>query len=191
LEAQISRSPLLSGTTDGTVKNNILLLNDIVKMRFFWTTALLYAVSFFGTAEGFSELVDAQSCLNFTIRREWRRISDDEKTAFLSAVGCLMEAPSDNPEVSHSQFEDLVQLHQNVASLVHWVGHFLPWNRYFLNLFETKLRGVCGYHGGVPWWDEQLDAGHFETAPMFTAQWFGTAVREPNDSSGCVTDGVS
>ncbi|KAK8097528.1 hypothetical protein PG984_016667, partial [Apiospora sp. TS-2023a] len=41
--------------------------------------------------------------------------------------------------------------------VIHFCGMFLPWHRYYVQLYQNQLR-ECGYTGPMPYWDWTLDA---------------------------------
>jgi tyrosinase len=139
-----------------------------------------------------TKLAAAGGCNNPPARIEWRRLSDGDKTNFVRAVRCLMDRPSAGGfPGSRSRYEDLVSVHQQMGPTIHAVGHFLPWHRYYVAIFESLLRDECGYQGPMTWWDETRDRGNFHGAPLFTSQWFGSAPYRAGSDGTCVEDGVS
>lgn len=136
----------------------------------------------------------AGTCTSPRVRYEWRDLTDAHKKEFVSSVKCLMNKPSAGGQFngSRNRFEDLVSVHQQMTPAIHMVAQFLPWHRYFLNIYETLLREECSYTGPLPWWDETKDAGKFSQAPMFSSDYFGAAPVKTQDGKGtCVSDGVS
>jgi tyrosinase len=136
----------------------------------------------------------AGTCKSPRVRYEWRDMTDAHKLEFVTSVKCLMNKPSGGSQFtgSKNRFEDLASVHQQMTPKIHMVAQFLPWHRYFLNIYETMLRNECGYTGPMPWWDESKDAGRFSQAPMFTDTYFGRAPLKTADGKGtCITSGVS
>ncbi|KAF3769370.1 hypothetical protein M406DRAFT_65644 [Cryphonectria parasitica EP155] len=137
-----------------------------------------------------------------TIRKEWRNLSDDEKKAFLDAENYLINtAPAQTAlDGVISRFSDLQGLHRfktnttidgvYVQDIIHNVGQFLPWHRYFLHTHEVMLRTQANYTGPIPWWDEELDAnaGDLFRSNMWSADAFGT--NGVVDLDDCVIDGA-
>ncbi|KAJ7217120.1 tyrosinase [Mycena pura] len=100
----------------------------------------------------------SKPCIRLTIRREWRVLSNEQKLHYISAVQCLHRLPG----ISHMQgaktrFDDFVALHVVSTDAVHNVGHFLPWHRRFLNVYETALREECAFTGALPYWNWSQD----------------------------------
>lgn len=86
-----------------------------------------------------------------------------------------------------SRFDEFQATHQLQAFATHFVGAFLPFHRALLYAHEKALRNECGYDGWQPYWQEQLDAGHFYNSSIFDPDLgFG------GDGSGpdhCITNG--
>jgi tyrosinase len=127
------------------------------------------------------------TCSSPSVRKEWRSFTDQQKTEWLSAVKCLNKLPHDPKlfsllpppgqpflNTSASLYDDLSYVHIDLYPIIHFVGIFLPWHRWFLNLFEQKMRGKCGYTGPMGYWDWSLDAADPEHSSMF----------DPNPQSG-------
>ncbi|KAF4819272.1 N-acetyl-6-hydroxytryptophan oxidase ivoB [Colletotrichum siamense] len=150
-----------------------------------------------------------------TIRKEWRNMNPTEKHDFLDAQNCLMKLPAKtNLGGVTNRFSDLQALHRwltnatvvegylapswqgvipngiYVADIIHDVGQFFPWHRYYMHAYETMMRDECGYKGTMPWWDEAKDAntGDFFQSEMWSSEWFGGNGIESLD--WCVTDGA-
>jgi len=148
---------------------------------------------------------------NMRIRKEWRRLSGNEKQAYIKAVQCLHEKPPKSAQYfpgAHSRYDDFVALHINATNGgIHNVGVFLPWHRLTVWNYETVLRNECGYTGAQPYWDYTLDTpergGHFNSSPLFDPlTGFGGDGKAPPGKStskpacafgsvcgNCVTDG--
>ena len=129
------------------------------------------------------------TCSSPKVRKEWRNLNDGERTAWIAGIKCLMDAPSSNANTfpgSKSLWEDMVSLHQQQMSNIHFNGHFLPWHRYFLFTMESLLASKCNYNGPFVWWNEALDAGKFARAPMFTAQYYGELSTGQGNRGVCV-----
>lgn len=132
-----------------------------------------------------------------------------EKTSYLKAVNCFLTKPALTPPFENSgvksRYDDLVYTHISQTFSIHYVGHFLPWHRYFTAVYEQALRSECGYTGAQPYWDWTLDvtpSSKFTSAPVFDSK-YGFGGNGPfiagNDSNplnvpgrtggGCVQDG--
>jgi hypothetical protein len=131
----------------------------------------------------------AGTCASPAVHYEWRNLSNAHKQQYVAAMKCLYSKPprSGLPGVKN-RWDDLVAIHQRMADIIHNVGQFLPWHRYFLKMLEMEMRRTCGYTGPMTWWDETKDAGNFNGAPMMTQQYFG---HMPRGNTVCIVSGVS
>ncbi|KAL3486996.1 hypothetical protein BJX62DRAFT_246259 [Aspergillus germanicus] len=129
-----------------------------------------------------------------TTRKEWRHLTGQQQQYFLDALQCLMDKPAQSGlPATTSRFSDLQALHRGMtnteyADIIHHVGQFLPWHRYYTHIYETMLRDECGFTGSIPWWNEQLDAdsGDMWQSPMWGPDAFGG---NGTGSDLCVMDG--
>ncbi|WQF83004.1 Putative tyrosinase copper-binding domain, di-copper centre-containing domain superfamily [Colletotrichum destructivum] len=142
-----------------------------------------------------SKLNQAQNsrCQAPSIRREWRSLSSDEKTDYISAVRCLLSKPSKVP-AGTSLYHDFPRLHSVVGGDSHNTALFLPWHRYLLHVYENELRSTCGYNGSLTYWDWSLDWESLADSPVFsnTTGFGGNGDSSAPESVGggyCVTDG--
>ena len=85
---------------------------------------------------------------------------------------------------------------------IHYVGHFLPWHRFYTAVYEHALRNECGYTGAQPYWDWVLDSEDLASSPIFDGilGFGGNGPKVPGNASdpfavpgrtggGCVTNG--
>ncbi|KAK0750544.1 hypothetical protein B0T18DRAFT_488156 [Schizothecium vesticola] len=111
----------------------------------------------------------APKCKGLTKRREWRTIPRPEQKAYQNAVRCVMTKPAKLQKLkglgAKTRWDELVMMHQVLALQIHSTGSFLPFHRYFMHVQEFLL-GECGYKGGLPYWNEALDAGNFIASPL-------------------------
>ncbi|KAF9054157.1 hypothetical protein BJ165DRAFT_1337324 [Panaeolus papilionaceus] len=112
-------------------------------------------------------------CSHMRKRKEWRALTDPEKANYISAVKCLQSTPVKSPELPQvrSMFDQFQAVHVVVAESVHVAGQFLPWHRYFLQLYEKNLREECSYKGVMPYWNWSLDVDNgrkFSDSPVFS-----------------------
>jgi tyrosinase len=137
----------------------------------------------------------AGTCTAPETRIEWRSLSAADQASFVAAIKCLIDLPPSGAFASSqsaNRYEDLVAVHLQMSGTIHGVAQFLPWHRYYVSVFESMLREECSYTGPMTWWNEDLDAGNFANAPMFTSAYYGTAALVTSAGQGtCVTDGVS
>jgi tyrosinase len=88
---------------------------------------------------------------------------------------------------SRSRFDELQQSHAMSTNVVHNVGAFFPFHRYFVHTHEFLLKTVCNYTGAQPYWDEALDAGNFAASLLLDPKtgFGGDGVGDGN----CIHDG--
>ena len=93
----------------------------------------------------------ASNCSSVEVRKEWRNLTSAEQTAYLEAEICLMKLPAQTGLAAvTSRYSDLTSLHQNLTLIIHEVGQFLPWHRYFVHVHQEILSSQCGYAGPIP-----------------------------------------
>ncbi|PPQ86638.1 hypothetical protein CVT25_006822 [Psilocybe cyanescens] len=149
-------------------------------------------------------------CRNPIVRKEWRTLGRGQQKQYLDAVQCILKKPAITPKSvspgAVGRFDDFVTTHILQTFSIHYVGHFLPWHRYFTAIYEKALREECGYTGAQPYWDWNLDVppkGNFVDSPVWNPVYGfggnGPFVEVPADSpfgvvpgrtgGGCVADG--
>lgn len=131
------------------------------------------------------------TCRNPRVRVEWSNMSNSQRDAYVAGIRCLMEKPSSNPSRfpgSRSLYEDLTSLHQQVVGQVHQSGKFLVFHRFFVYIFEKKMREECNFRGPLAWWDESKYADDFSKSDIFSPRWFGAAPHAINGRGVCVTE---
>lgn len=129
-----------------------------------------------------------------------RTLTDEEKSAYLSAEKCLMTSPAKSGiEGAVTRWDELQWVHIVQSNVIHGVGAFLPWHRAFVRLHEQLLQTECNYTGGQPYWDWTKDAsnnGSLAAASIWGGDElsFGTNGQGARgggiDGSACVTDGA-
>ncbi|KAK6216346.1 hypothetical protein LQW54_003549 [Pestalotiopsis sp. IQ-011] len=146
------------------------------------------------TSAGNATVKATGNCTSPATRIEWRSLSDSDQLAFVNAIKCLIDLPASGQWASAgstNRYEDLVAVHSQMTDTIHMVAQFLPWHRYYVNVFESMLREECSYTGPMTWWNEPLDAGHFSTSPVFSSTTFGSGPVKTDDGQGtCIADGV-
>jgi tyrosinase len=91
------------------------------------------------------------TCTSVEVRKEWRNFTSAEQTAYLEAEVCLMNLPGETGLAAvTSRYSDLAALHQNQTLIIHKVGQFLPWHRYFVHVHQSILQSQCNYNGPIP-----------------------------------------
>ena len=105
------------------------------------------------------------------VRQEWRRLTTAQQQSYISALKCLQSLPPLLPHMppNASSYSDYPYVHAHIGYRTHNSASFLPWHRYFLHLFESRLRTDCGYDGGIPYWDWTLDAEDLASSPVISA----------------------
>ncbi|KAF8905207.1 tyrosinase [Gymnopilus junonius] len=100
-----------------------------------------------------------------------RTLNDSEKAEYIRAVKCTQSLPNITSFAGvQNRFDDFQAVHINTADLIHYVGHFLPWHRRFVSIYETTLRTECDYKGSIPYWDWTQDVkpgGNILNSPIF------------------------
>ncbi|KAH9974194.1 Di-copper centre-containing protein [Russula vinacea] len=122
-------------------------------------------MAFLGSAPAVHYSYEKYTCTQPAIRREWRAITTEQKAEWIRAVHCLSQTPHDpalapivDPSVSlippvnasSSYYDDIVYLHMDLNTRIHWTGQFLPWHRWFVHIFEESLKNKCGYTACCP-----------------------------------------
>ncbi|KAH9477002.1 N-acetyl-6-hydroxytryptophan oxidase ivoB [Psilocybe cubensis] len=99
-------------------------------------------------------------CQKLCTRHEWRTLSDGQKAEYIGAVRCLQTKPAIAPVFPEAvtRFDEFQAYHLQQGDFIHHVGQFLPWHRYWLQLYEKALRDECGYQGRNPYWDWTIDS---------------------------------
>ncbi|KDR80002.1 hypothetical protein GALMADRAFT_222927 [Galerina marginata CBS 339.88] len=148
-------------------------------------------------------------CLRPVVRKEWRTLGRTAQKDYLDAVKCILRKPAITPKSvspgAVARFDDFITTHIIQTFSIHYVGHFLPWHRYFTAVYEKALRHECGYTGAQPYWDWNLDVppfGTFTKSPVWDADFGfggnGPFVEVPADNplsvpgrtgGGCVSNG--
>lgn len=96
-------------------------------------------------------------CTVTPTRREWRTLEPLEKNDYIRAVRCM------SYEVSKARgdgflFDDFPYLRAKEGRRTMKAASFLPWNRYFLHVYERELIETCHYSGRLPYWSWTLDS---------------------------------
>ncbi|KAK4150399.1 hypothetical protein C8A00DRAFT_46195 [Chaetomidium leptoderma] len=109
---------------------------------------------------------------NILRRREWGSLSQKDRRSYIDAVYCLhnnhttITPTTDIPGV-RNRYDDFVGAHLLLTPVVHLDGLFLPFHRFYLQLYETALRTECGYTGAHPYWDWTLSYTDPRQSTMF------------------------
>ncbi|KAK0640592.1 hypothetical protein B0T16DRAFT_460766 [Cercophora newfieldiana] len=103
--------------------------------------------------EGAEKLYNAKcNKTNVKVRKE-RTLTKPQRREYIAAIQCLLSKPSTLPPglvpAAQNHFDDFVYIHLNQTNMVHGTGNFLPWHRFFIKTYETRL-AACGYTGALP-----------------------------------------
>ncbi|KAH7334556.1 hypothetical protein B0J17DRAFT_111773 [Rhizoctonia solani] len=109
-----------------------------------------------------------KSCSKPAVRKEWRDLDPMTQQSYISAVKCLATKPAlVNNNTGATLYDDFATVHMKLSDQIHFVAQFLPWHRWFVNLYETALK-ECGYNGNAIYWDWTRDAGpNVVNSPIF------------------------
>ncbi|RSL40767.1 hypothetical protein CEP51_016655 [Fusarium floridanum] len=125
------------------------------------------------------------TCTTKTQRKAWHTLTTNEKNAYIDAELCLMSKPAKlGVEGAVNRWDELDWAHIAQANVIHNVGAFLPWHRYYMRVHEYLLQSECGYKGGQPYWDEVRDLDALNESVIFDPDTgFG------GQGDACVNDG--
>ncbi|KAJ3100202.1 hypothetical protein HDU97_002434 [Phlyctochytrium planicorne] len=136
--------------------------------------------------------VPTNTCALQGTRKEWRKQTAAEKTAYINAVNKLRSTASTSGRAN--RYIDLVAIHSAAAGYIHMTPLFLPWHRAFLRLYENLLRKIDPTVS-LPYWDWSSDSPN----PMKSStisQVIGSATtalgtRGTATSGYCLRDGIA
>jgi len=131
------------------------------------------------------------TCTSPKVRKSWANATSSEKMSYINAVLCLATTPSRLSVSTHTTlYDDFAYVHSQLgtsdeALLVHGVPVFLPWHRYFIQVYEDALRSECGYTGAAMYWDWAADwAAPSKAAVWDTPLGFGGNGSDSADGNG-------
>ncbi|KXN72123.1 Di-copper centre-containing protein, partial [Conidiobolus coronatus NRRL 28638] len=105
------------------------------------------------------------------IRREIRELSLDERKKFFAAVTKLHEMRPINGK-NLNRLDYFAWSHDKIYDTIHMNPNFLPWHRYFLQLFQEMIWQVDP-SVVVPYWDWTKDSQEPHKSPIFTDEFIG------------------
>ncbi|KAL6364305.1 hypothetical protein LRP88_02224 [Fusarium phalaenopsidis] len=142
-------------------------------------------LSLFAIVNASAAAVWNTTCTTKAQRKAWHTLTDNEKTAYLDAELCLMSKPAKlGVEGAVNRWDELDWAQIAQANVIHNVGAFLPWHRYYMRVHEYLLQSECGYKGGQPCWDEVGDLEALNESVVFDPDTgFG------GQGYNCVNDG--
>jgi tyrosinase len=134
-----------------TIPINHIFSNPRVNLNMMLSSSYLFTLlGLLGVAQA-APLSELAACTTKTAHKPWQLLTSTEKTAFIDAELCLMKAPSKlNKGGAKTRWDDLQYNHVIQTHIVHDVGHFLPWHRYYVAIHGWLLRDECGYTGPLP-----------------------------------------
>ncbi|KAK7030237.1 hypothetical protein VNI00_014254 [Paramarasmius palmivorus] len=135
-------------------------------------------------------------CKKPAVRREWRALSKPERAEWIRAINCLANTPSEGNFIQYfkpndiskynasgsyydgimtlcfvmrwtDRLLDFVYIHMDLNHLIHSTGMFLPFHRWYVQVYENALKRKCGFKGVSPYWDWSLDAHDVYGSSMF------------------------
>ncbi|KAI0470072.1 amino acid transporter [Xylariaceae sp. FL0804] len=129
---------------------------------------------------------DASTCTEIRQRVPWQNLTATEKSDYINADLCLMNAPSQlGIEGAISRWDDLQWPHVYQTVWVHNVGAFLPFHRYYMTVHERMIKDECNYTGRMPYWDEVNDLPLMNNSVLWEDDAFGPNGGEDN----CIVEG--
>ncbi|KAF4545856.1 Amino acid transporter [Lasiodiplodia theobromae] len=135
-----------------------------------------------------ASLAAGSSCTTKAQRKAWHSLTTAERHAYIDAELCLMSSPPKSGlEGAKYRWDELHWVHVVQSNVIHGVGGFLPWHRYYVHLHEHLLRTECNYTGYQPYWYEVEDANNLTASIVWDVDtgFGGNGVGD----DGCVVDG--
>jgi tyrosinase len=140
----------------------------------------LHLAAFLAAAQALpsNTLAARQSCTSPRLRKSWGQATEAEKLAYLEAAVCVTKKPGRLGNADATLHDDFALTHaqlsfpqqskspsiRNIQGVnyltvpsVHGVAAFLPWHRYFVQVYEQALQ-ECGYTGTAMYWDWAADS---------------------------------
>ncbi|KAK3356861.1 monooxygenase [Lasiosphaeria hispida] len=99
-----------------------------------------------------------KTCTSPKVRKSWAKATNPEKRSYINAALCLATKPSRLRVPTHSTlYDDFGYIHAQLSlpQRIHGEPVFLPWHRYFVQVYEDALH-ECGY---TAVWDPVLGFG--------------------------------
>ncbi|KAJ8116538.1 hypothetical protein OPT61_g2067 [Boeremia exigua] len=111
------------------------------------------------------------SVSNAAVRKDWETMPAPERKAYITAVQCLLKAPSKSDPAlvpgARNRYDDFVAQHINQTETIHGTGNFLTWHRQFVYSYEKALREECKYTGYQPYWNWFAHEGDLKRSSVF------------------------
>ncbi|KAK1831521.1 hypothetical protein QBC39DRAFT_92827 [Podospora conica] len=113
-----------------------------------------------------SDISPRQStCTSPKLRKNWSKATRAEQQSYISAVLCLAKKPS-RLGLDTTLYDDFAWVHSTLTMQIHGWANFLPWHRYFVQVYEKALQD-CGYTGNAMYWDWAADYRNPSKAAIF------------------------
>ena len=135
-----------------------------------WTIIVILLIFIFRQTLFRFQTFQASHCKEIPRRQEWRELTPAQQNSYIRSVQCLYSKPSlINPGDSLKDDFSWVHVHTghngtylqpilyaeshsentDIYLPAHMDSYFLSWHRYFLHIYENKLR-ECGYTSPLP-----------------------------------------
>ncbi|KAK8084161.1 Monooxygenase [Apiospora saccharicola] len=136
----------------------------------------------------------SSGCSNPEKRVEFRTLDAAAQKQYTDAVMCMATKPSGLPNLglNTTLYDDFPYVHTHLNQIIHFCGMFLPWHRYYVQLYHDQLR-ECGYVGPMAYWDWTLDSADTAHSSIWSVVG-GNGGTEKVEKTGdqewmCLTDG--
>jgi tyrosinase len=111
-------------------------------------------------------------CNKPTVRRDWRSLTDAERTHFIDVQQQLWRQEPD-PDTGLSVYDvNFTTVHRDNTPFAHQVAAFLPWHRRFLRDYETALRTIDP-EISLPYWNWAADNTRLNESAIWGDKYFG------------------
>jgi tyrosinase len=128
------------------------------------------------------------TCASPRLRKSWDDATASERKAYIDAAVCLTRMPSKLGLENATHHDDFAWVHVQLFDEIHFGAAFLPWHRYFVQVYEDALRTECGYNGTALYWDWVKDS----STPASSSIWdpaTGLGGDGMSTDDHCVQDG--
>ncbi|KAF7861798.1 hypothetical protein EAF04_007681 [Stromatinia cepivora] len=194
-EEKLDGNPTVIRRTGTTIRLNLwwaISFAFLLCLSIGSTWAVFFSARSFLSSKSTNDFGPQWQCANPSTRQEWRTLSDAEKTEYIAAVQCLTTKPS-KVRNNGTLYDDFPWVHKSTSTSTHQSSPFLPWHRYYIQIYENALQDDCSYTGTLPYWDWSLDWEDFTRAPIWGPHNFGSNgnldVEVSVGEGHCVTDG--
>jgi hypothetical protein len=116
--------------------------------------------------------VGFSACTSPIVRRDWRSLSDDERSRFIDAQQQLWRSSIDISTGLSVYDTNFTKMHRDNTPFAHQVPAFLPWHRRFLRDDESALRTIDPSIA-LPYWNWAADNTRLNQSLVFDSKYFG------------------